>query len=1099
MAGEKPKAPPDGQARRPAAAVPRAGGVAAVALGAALLAVGLACGWFALAAGGAAVVLAVAAGLVSVLAARALGPEPAGRPAKALAALLPQPQVESGSWARLNQRGEVVERLDDLPRGRRGLYVQRSVTLSWEDALGFWRARRVLPSGREVFVPPAISDSSARAVLARIPGRLLDTSAEPDLSGVRAYEKGDSLRQISWKQTAHHGELMSYADSGTRLPPVLLAVDALGAASEGDADRLAATAAACLRHVRQAPDVLVADGAGTWRSPAQQQRFLASLTIERAERTDAATRARAIERLALPRGQERRRVLLVTSDPAAGLAPELAKGPLAASLATIVAASTAPAATPSESSVPEGSEPPVEPGPETQAPRRPDGATSALLEAAALLACGALGFLAFLALKDAVAEGDWHAFALRVLVATPMLGSLAGMVARATRARAGWRAGIAVVFLAAAAVAGVAALNHAFELRTGFGLDQSTAELAPIGAAMTFTDADGTIITKAREAEPVEAFLRVVTMGINQLMAPWPASELACWDLVTLLAAAGLAGVMGALATSAALRPALTLAPLTLAAVAQTQTGSPEPAEAAAALALGFLLKAIAQSMRRPEERASRRVCLAHALAVGLLACAVSCGGAAVAQAVMPKTTLGSFQGGASANNTQVNGIVDLSQSIRNRSSARVLTYSGSAEGLYLRLGTLTDFDGRSWEYVLDESAFGTESIGSYASSDTLTILITPEADLEPLPLGTTYATRNDDGSYLAVCAYNAPVTSASEVAVLTSAWYAASPQDEATEEALALPNGLPSEFENLLAELELEAWGDSDDEPGDLQVLQTLIAYFTENDFTYSLSVADDGSGNLDALQTFLTTHSGYCTHYATAFTLLARGMGLPARVVMGFKASDAEDAETGTHLVTMEQLHAWSEVWVSGLGWVDVDVTPASADSESESDPSPDLSGETGDDAAGEPAAESPATTDEPAATDEPEQGADASASNDQQISTDEQAPDSGGDSPATGSALLAWASPALIAAVVAVAAVVAALATRSAHRRRLARDPLYAWRWLCLRARAHGVRWPRSATEDQVADLIDAKLEGADAHALARAACLARYGTHRSSHPQ
>ena len=64
-----------------------------------------------------------------------------------------------------------------------------------------------------------------------------------------------------------------------------------------------------------------------------------------------------------------------------------------------------------------------------------------------------------------------------------------------------------------------------------------------------------------------------------------------------------------------------------------------------------------------------------------------------------------------------------------------------------------------------------------------------------------------------------------------------------------------------------------------------------------------------------------GYCSHYATAFVLLARSRGMKARYVQGFitKLNSIGDSE-----VRADSAHAWPEVYFEGVGWIGFEPTP-------------------------------------------------------------------------------------------------------------------------------------------------------------------------------
>ena len=73
------------------------------------------------------------------------------------------------------------------------------------------------------------------------------------------------------------------------------------------------------------------------------------------------------------------------------------------------------------------------------------------------------------------------------------------------------------------------------------------------------------------------------------------------------------------------------------------------------------------------------------------------------------------------------------------------------------------------------------------------------------------------------------------------------------------------------------------------------------------------------------LETGRGYCSYFATAFVLLARSQGIPARYVEGF-CVPARQKRSVT--VTSDMTHAWPEVWLEGFGWIPFEPTPGFRD---------------------------------------------------------------------------------------------------------------------------------------------------------------------------
>jgi hypothetical protein len=91
---------------------------------------------------------------------------------------------------------------------------------------------------------------------------------------------------------------------------------------------------------------------------------------------------------------------------------------------------------------------------------------------------------------------------------------------------------------------------------------------------------------------------------------------------------------------------------------------------------------------------------------------------------------------------------------------------------------------------------------------------------------------------------------------------------------------------------------------------------------FEYSLEVPREPG--VDPVVDFLTIHrAGHCEMFASATVLLARAVGIPARVVGGFRVTEVNPF-TGRAVVRDRDAHAWVEAWVDGA-WRAWDTTPA------------------------------------------------------------------------------------------------------------------------------------------------------------------------------
>jgi transglutaminase-like putative cysteine protease len=101
----------------------------------------------------------------------------------------------------------------------------------------------------------------------------------------------------------------------------------------------------------------------------------------------------------------------------------------------------------------------------------------------------------------------------------------------------------------------------------------------------------------------------------------------------------------------------------------------------------------------------------------------------------------------------------------------------------------------------------------------------------------------------------------------------------------------------------------------------RALQDYFAVN-FTYDLDVPPGHGG--DAIEAFLERGSGYCEQFAGTYAAMARTLGIPARVAVGFSPGDPDPDNPGTWVVRGRHAHAWAEVWLGEFGWVPMEPTP-------------------------------------------------------------------------------------------------------------------------------------------------------------------------------
>ncbi|TAH42702.1 MAG: DUF3488 domain-containing protein [Betaproteobacteria bacterium] len=134
---------------------------------------------------------------------------------------------------------------------------------------------------------------------------------------------------------------------------------------------------------------------------------------------------------------------------------------------------------------------------------------------------------------------------------------------------------------------------------------------------------------------------------------------------------------------------------------------------------------------------------------------------------------------------------------------------------------------------------------------------------------------------------------------------------------ALTLPDGYNPRSRELAARL--TAGGGSD-----AAVLERVIAHLRGSDLTYTLRPPLLGRHSVDEF--LFDVRRGFCEHFASAFTVLMRAAGVPARVVAGYQGGEVNPID-GNLVVRQSDAHAWTEVWLAGRGWVRVDPTALAA----------------------------------------------------------------------------------------------------------------------------------------------------------------------------
>lgn len=96
---------------------------------------------------------------------------------------------------------------------------------------------------------------------------------------------------------------------------------------------------------------------------------------------------------------------------------------------------------------------------------------------------------------------------------------------------------------------------------------------------------------------------------------------------------------------------------------------------------------------------------------------------------------------------------------------------------------------------------------------------------------------------------------------------------------------------------------------------------FATSGGFTYDTQV-QSGTG-VNAITRFLREKQGFCIHFSFSMAAMARTLGIPARVAVGF--TPGVPGADGTVSVSVRDAHAWPELYFEGVGWTRFEPTPS------------------------------------------------------------------------------------------------------------------------------------------------------------------------------
>jgi transglutaminase-like putative cysteine protease len=309
-----------------------------------------------------------------------------------------------------------------------------------------------------------------------------------------------------------------------------------------------------------------------------------------------------------------------------------------------------------------------------------------------------------------------------------------------------------------------------------------------------------------------------------------------------------------------------------------------------------------------------------------------------LADAVMGRTGAGSGTdagGGSGGRTVGLDPFADLKRTLISQSDTPVLHYTTSADiPTYLPTVVLEDYADEKWRARVF-STEGATQVGDGVDVAASSLLRSGKAEqyrftvdglankFLPVPEGLTTVTGLQ-GSW-----FSDPTTGtifATQGATTTGqAWTADAVTIPAARDVVAAPSTGASDAEQkrILAQGippflvdTAKQWtsGETTDVGRAFAIQQKFL------EFTYSVDVTSDQRTSY--LQQFMDDKKGYCQQFAATMALMARSLGIPARVVVGY-TQGTRDANGGWTVLSRDA-HAWPELSFPGVGWVRFEPTP-------------------------------------------------------------------------------------------------------------------------------------------------------------------------------
>ncbi len=246
---------------------------------------------------------------------------------------------------------------------------------------------------------------------------------------------------------------------------------------------------------------------------------------------------------------------------------------------------------------------------------------------------------------------------------------------------------------------------------------------------------------------------------------------------------------------------------------------------------------------------------------------------------------------------------------------------------LYFRGPVLAQFDGREWTALPSWARGGQWSSNLRVSGEPVRYEVTLEPSNRPWLLTLDAAQKAPDAPGFEVSGTpdlqwlaNRPLNDLVRYRAESYTRFTSGPLKRTggqLQAYLALPPGANPRTAALAADMRADpALAHADAQA----FVQAALRRLRTGGYTYTLEPGVYGNDTADEF--WFDRKEGFCEHIASAFVVLMRNLGVPARIVTGYQGGEFNSLDK-YWVVRQSDAHAWAEIWQEGTGWTRVDPT--------------------------------------------------------------------------------------------------------------------------------------------------------------------------------